>query len=138
MYDFKACFINNGDERQSLCQIIDNIKKPKLEDNRRFMHETIKNYKPLESDDELLIFLQFEEFLMRGIYLDNKIKNEDINKVYFKYMQKFLHNRNILFNRNEDGDYNVILNRNKYKIDKRTAIKKEEKGEKEVNEKEID
>ena len=138
LYDFKACFINNGDEKQSLRQIIDNIKKPKLEDNRSFLHETIKNYKPLESDDELLIFLQFEEFLMRGIYLDNKIKNEDINTVYFKYMQKFLHNRNISFNRNEDGDYTVILNGNKYRIDKRTAIKKEEKGEKEVNEKEID
>ena len=75
---------------------------------------------------------------MRGIYLDNKIKNEDINKVYFKYMQKFLHNRNISFNRNEDGDYTVILNGNKYRIDKRTAIKKEEKWEKELNEKEID
>lgn len=137
LYDFKACFIDNGAEEQSLSQILNNIDKTHFENNKNFLYKSIKRYKPIEAADELLTFLQFEEFLMRGIFLDNKIKSSNINEKYFYYMSKFLRHRNINFEKLLDGKYIVSLNGNKYlyTIDKNKIMKK---GEKETDERKID
>lgn len=137
LYNFNACFIDNGTEKQSLLQILSNIDKPHFENNRNFLHKSIKNYEPLETDDELLTFLQFEEFLMRGIFLDNKIKSNDIDIIYFKYMEKFLNHKNIAFEKILDGTYKVKLNGNIYSyMTSKDKIMK--KGEKKIDEREID
>lgn len=137
LYDFNACFIDNGIEEQSLLQILNNIDKPHFENNRNFLYRSVKKYVPLETDNELLMFLQFEEFLMRRIFLDNKIKSNDIEGIYFEYMRKFLRHKNIIFEKSLEGEYRVKLNGNRYSytINKKKIMKE---GEKEIDEREID
>lgn len=136
LYDFNACFIDNGNETQSLGQIINGMKSPKSISNRSFLRQKVEDYTPLNTNDELLTFLQFEEFLMRGLYLDNRIYKEDIDKKYFEYMQKFLKYKNIGFEQVENGVYGVILNGyNYYYTINKNKINK--KGER-YDEKEID
>ena len=73
---------------------------------------------------------------MRGLYLDNRIYKEDIDKKYFEYMQKFLKYKNIGFEQVENGVYGVILNGyNYYYTINKNKINK--KGER-YDEKEID
>lgn len=136
LFDFNACFINNGNETNSLDQIIRYMKEPIIMSNKKFLKQQIDNYRPLDTSDELLSFLQFEEFLMRGIYLDNKIYKEDMDEIYFKYMKKFMEYKNIVFDKESNGTYGVVLNGFKYRY--RVAKNKiEKKEEKEVYEKEI-
>ena len=74
---------------------------------------------------------------MRGIFLDNKIKSSNTNERYFYYMSKFLRHRNLNFEKLLEGKYIVSLNGNRYlyTIDKNKIMKK---GEKEIDEREID
>lgn len=135
LHDFKGCFIDNADESHSLEQIIEYMNNPEYMTNNFFIRQQIKKYQPINTNDELLVFLQFEEFLMRVIYLDKKICTSDIDKIYSKYMKKFLAHKDIDFHQ-EGNQYSIILNGCKYcyTLDK-SKIKG--KGEKE-DEKEID
>lgn len=132
--DFEACFINNGNGTDSLKQMINNINEPKVQSNRDFLYSKIKEYKPIKTNDELLAFLQFEEFLMREIFLDNKVKDNDMEKTYFRYMKRFLNYREIPFDRMTNGEYMTNLNGKRYTYKLDNFIKK---GEKEVYEREI-
>lgn len=137
LYDFNACFIDNGVEEQSLSQILRNIMNPKIDSNRNFIYKRIKSYEPIRTDDELVTFLQFEEFLLRGIFLDNKIKSDSVDRIYFNYMKKFLTHKHIQFEKTTKGEYSVKLNGKLYSYNINTdKIIKE--GEKKTYEREID
>ena len=113
------------------------MKNPSIEKNRKFLYNEIKKYRMLDKKDELLVFLEFDEFLKRGIFLDKRVCTENIESEYAKYMKLFAQKRNIEFNVDKDNTYHVILDNNvyDYKIESNRIKKKRGKIE---DEKEID
>ena len=104
-------------------------------ENTNFLYRVQKQFKPIVTNDELLMFLQFEEFLLRGIFLDKTIGKKDIDSIYFESLRSFLEKRNISFEIAEDGRYKIKLNGQLhfYEIDKNKIIKEGEKDEKKIS-----
>ncbi len=137
LYDFRGTFINNEEENDSsLKQLINSMEKPESIENRTFLKRKLKEFNAIDTEDELLAFLQFEEYLLRGIYIDKRIEAKEIQKIYVKYITKFAERKNILFEHNGNGLNHIRLNNEDYyyKLDSNKIKGKEEKeNEKEIN-----
>lgn len=112
------------------------MEKPESIENRTFLKRKLKEFNAIDTEDELLAFLQFEEYLLRGIYIDKRIEAKEIQKIYVKYITKFAERKNILFEHNGNGLNHIRLNNEDYyyKLDSNKIKGKEEKeNEKEIN-----
>lgn len=126
--DFKAIFINNDEFNDlSLNMILEYLNKHELvkhlEDNRKFLQSKVDNFDFQElkkSNDQLLLVLKYEEYLMRKMYLeynDPFLLQSDIAKQnYYKFMVNFLEGSKIDFDILNNSLYFNVNNEN-YNLD---------------------
>lgn len=136
LYNFDGTFIDNEqDDDFALKQLISCFEDPKQSTNNDFLKKQVRVHNQSISDDEMLDFLQFEEYLLRVLYLDKKVKEHEIERIYGEYIQRFSKRRGIKFEILESGENHVVLNGNVYRY--RLKTEKIKKGENKENEKEI-
>lgn len=128
LYDFNGFFINNNncDEKslQTITQIIDSkgniVDRTLLSNNRTFVESQI-NVVPEWSYNEMLTFLQFEEYLMRKIMLIfdiyNYISYSKMLEYYYDHLEEYLILNSISSSRVSLETMEIKLDSQKYKAD---------------------
>jgi len=125
LYDFDAMFINNNsNDNTSLDRVINilanNSFNHKLVSNRAFIKNEVDNFDISNInnfDDKLLMLLNFEEYLLRKLFLENKNLSSNISiKKYYDSMFEFLNNNSINY-RLLDKELYVAIDEEEYKFD---------------------
>ena len=76
------------------------LSKEKMKSNASFLKEQIKSFNLSDLrkiDDPMLVFLKYEEYLMRVLSLVDFRSVNDLKKVYFDNMKSFMENFNLQF-----------------------------------------
>lgn len=116
---FKGFFINNeSNNEKSLNEFLSLINqngeilsKDKMKENSAFLKECIKSFRLSDLrkiDDPMLVFLKYEEYLMRVLSLAEFSSVDDLKKVYFDNMKRFMENFNLEF-KEKDGEVFVTF-----------------------------
>ena len=128
LVDFKAIFINNDEfNNLSLDLILEYLTKHELiqhlEDNREFLQSKVDNFDFQElkkCNDQLLLILKYEEYLMRKMYLEYNnpiLLQSDIAKHnYYNFMVNFLEVSKIDFCISNNSLY-INVNDENYNLD---------------------
>ena len=127
LFDFNAVFIdNNFDNSSSLDRILslgilDQAGLRRLElPNRLFLQQRLDDINFSElfcRNNSLLSVLEYEEFLLRELFIQNKdIYSTDIQNMYYSKMLQFMRDNNIVYNSSDQGLV-VCMNNNNYNFD---------------------
>ena len=125
LYDFNAIFVSNDyndvtDFKNYAKQLISNENPSNfLIPNRKFIEEKIKtnDLSGVNYNDKLLMLLQYEEYILRQLFLRNKdLFSDSTIREYYSCLLKFMVDKRINYSMIRDELY-ANIDEKKYKLD---------------------
>ena len=129
--NFDAMFVSNEIDNEAVLTIIlDNISingsidSTKMDSNVNFLKRKINefNFETLNNyDDQMVKLLQYEEYLIRKLFLEYYIKSKNLKyekliEIYYEIMINFMKHHKINYKYTDSG-YIIILNNDEYNLD---------------------
>lgn len=117
LYNFSAYFIDNSrDSDKSFEDILLSLREQsQFKNNIDFLSNIVEQGFNISSDDELLTFLQYDEFILRRLFLDENVTGQNIYLKYLEEMKSFARKRNIKLEQITDEEILVRLNNEDYR-----------------------
>lgn len=126
--NFNAMYIINNTESNNLVEDVESsinddgtISKKNMESNMSFLLRKVENFEidsRYDKNDKTLLFLAYEEYLLRCLFLKEDISNSIKYNIYCHNMEKFMNCYSIAYNNTHDS-YIVNLDNNVYNVDKK-------------------
>lgn len=113
--DFQASFIDNSnDDDKSFESLLKSLETQETLSNKEFIESKIITTTTSISEDEMLSYLQYEEYLLRKLFIDKSIEAGKMLKSYIEQMEQFTRKNGIFFEQIDKEKFHVRLNKEDY------------------------